>query len=119
MNLVYGVVLSIWVAVLGNAGDSKGFIGPLQVAGVAAGTTVLVVGGAAIIAYGTYAWLGQSMAASDACGNVHVGHGRARKDVKPAAQPVPAPETQVPAPTELPAPETEAPVTTEQPPAQP
>src|SRR5690349_399368 len=50
MNLVYGLLVSVFVLALGDRGDPKmaGVVAPLQVAGVAAGAAVLVAGGAAI-----------------------------------------------------------------------
>jgi hypothetical protein len=123
MNVVLAFLLTAWVSVLHDRGDPKqaGVVAPLQVAGVAAGSTVLVLGGAAVIAYGAYSWLGQAFATSDACGNVHVGRGKRavtpEKAATPTAVPAAEPELTVPTPEQLstpeatPAPEAPAPST--------
>lgn len=107
MNVVAGLLLSLWVAVLGPRGDRAGVVAPLQVFGVASGVTVLMAGTALVVGYGAYALWGQANATVDAFGVV-----RPPQAVPAAAKP--APETKA----ATPAPAPEAPAPAEAPPEQ-
>lgn len=114
MDMVLAFFLTAWVSVLHDRGDPKqaGVVAPLQVAGVAVGATALVAGGAAVIAYGAYSWLGQAFATSDACGNVHVGRGKRAvtpEKTAPSAVPAAPAEPSVPSPDQLSTPEATTP----------
>jgi hypothetical protein len=111
----YAIALVLFQAVLGQD-VAKGSLGPLQVAGVAAGVGILAVGGGAVVLYGAYAHFGRNHAVTEALGDIPR---RVKETVAPStpdapAQAAPATGTPAPAPD---APAAETPATDAPPPA--